>query len=304
MESLLLLFIKGIVRGINALPVDRAVGLIAAILRIVVFFAPSHRKVAMRNLELVFPEKDRRWLVDVYERSLLSFARVVMDSFRLEKLDRDWVRGHVEFPMDLYDKYRREHPGKGLIIATGHLGSFDVMGHSLPHFGKKIAFVVRNFQLKKIDAWFAGIRATYGNRSISRKGALKGVLHSLKEGVDTAVLFDQNVRAEHGVFVDWFGIPAATTALPAIAAIRLKSPIVVCSMQYLGNDRYRVNAVECDCSDVYANDGMSSQEKIVEITRRISDEYQKMILANPAEWFWMHRRWRTRPKGDSRNIYA
>ncbi len=303
MESILLSIIKLFCRAFNSLPLDVANRLVTVLLYAVSFFMRRMKKVAIRNLELAFPQETPEWRIGIYHESVKSFARLIVDSMRIEKIDQKWIDEHLEFPVALYNQLRIDYPNRGIVVATGHLGSFDLMGHCIPYFGRKMAFVVRRFKLKKIDAWWNGIREMGGNRVIAREGAMKNVLRSVREGLDSAILFDQNVRREHGVFVDWFGIQAATTAMPAMVALRLKAPIGVASMEYLGQDRYRVNAVQCQVTDIYENEALTHDEKIVEITRRISVEYEKMIRANPEEWFWMHKRWRTRPEGDSRDFY-
>jgi KDO2-lipid IV(A) lauroyltransferase len=117
------------------------------------------------------------------------------------------------------------------------------------------------------------------------------------------VLFDQNVTRNHAVFVEWFGRPAATSKSVALAALRTEAPIFVASMHYLGDDKYRIEAVECDCRDVYNDATLSTDQKVEQITQLISTEYCKMIEAFPEGWFWIHRRWKTRPESEMEDTY-
>src|SRR5690606_20029609 len=105
------------------------------------------------------------------------------------------------------------------MMATGHLGSFELLAHCVSMYGFPISFVVRPFKLERLNAWWSGIREAAGNRAIARSGAFKEILKELTSGRDVAVLFDQNVTRNHAVFVDWFGRPAATTRTVALAAL-------------------------------------------------------------------------------------
>ena len=305
LDLLLLFAIKALVGALNRLPVDRARRVVCRLLRFALIFMPRHRRVARVNLKLAFPESSPEWREQILEGSIASFARVLVDSARLPLIGPQWVSSHVDTEeVKVYQEMKIRYPGKGVILATGHLGSFDLMGHCVPMLGCKIAFIVRNFKLKRIDAWFNSLREAHGNKVIARTGGVRETIRALKDGMDTAILFDQNVRASHAVFVDWFGVPAATTALPAMAALRLQAPVLVASFCYSGEDNYKFKLVECDFSALYADQTMSNERKVHEITRIISQEYEKMIRSSPEEWFWMHKRWRTRPAAEAENIYA
>jgi KDO2-lipid IV(A) lauroyltransferase len=229
-------------------------------------------------------------------KHVTEIARLVADTVRLPRLDQQWVREHVSFPnLPLYLERLRAQEGRGVVIATGHLGSFELMGHAIGLMGYPLAAVARRFRSPLLDRWWTGLRQASGNQIIDRKGAFKEMINVIQSGRSVAVLFDQNVTRNHAVFVDWFGEIAATTKSVALAALRAEVALFVASMKYVGNDRYEIDAVECDCSDVYRDDALSTDEKVRVITQRLSDHYCHMVAEFPEGWFWMHRRWKTRP---------
>jgi KDO2-lipid IV(A) lauroyltransferase len=171
-------------------------------------------------------------------------------------------------------------------------------------WGHPVAAIARNFKSPRLDRWWRGLREARGNRIIDRSGAYKEMVKELTKGGTVAVLFDQNVRLHHAVFVDWFGKPAATTRAFAMAALRCRVPVMVAGMSYLGgDDKYRVDAIECDFSGVYNDESLNEAEKIELITREISERFTDLVRGFPEGWFWIHRRWKTRPEGDSEQIY-
>ena len=118
-----------------------------------------------------------------------------------------------------------------------------------------------------------------------------------------ALLFDQNVRLGHAVFVDFFGVKAATTKAVALAALRNGAPLIVSSIAYLGQDRYRLDAVECDLKAILEDNALSTDDKVFRITQIATSHFEKMVREFPEGWFWLHRRWKTRPEGQPEDLY-
>jgi KDO2-lipid IV(A) lauroyltransferase len=192
----------------------------------------------------------------------------------------------------------------GVLIATGHLGSFELLGHAIGLKGYPLSAVARRFKSPRLDTWWRGLREATGNTIIDRQGAFREIVRTLATGRSVAVLIDQNVKANHAVFVDWLSKPAATTRAFALAALKTEAPVFVAAMIYTGGDTYRVEAVECDFSMTYRDETLPDVQKIEFITATISEHYCQMIRQFPEGWFWMHRRWKTRPPGEAENVYS
>ena len=288
--------VRAVVTVLNAFPLGFRIKIVAAAVWAITALLPSFKRVSSRNLELAFPEKDAAWRNSIIKQSRASLARVIVDFARLGELNAEWVYSNVDCSfLPRFKEIKAANPGKGVMIATGHLGSFELLAHCVAMYGYPISFVVRPFKLPRFNAWWTGIREAAGNRAIMRKGAFKDVVRDLGTGRDVAILFDQNVTRNHAVFVEWFGRLAATTKTVALAALRTEAPVIVASMGFLGADKYIINACECDFRELYADSTLSSDEKVLRITQQLSQRYEAMIRAHPGEWFWMHKRWKTAP---------
>ena len=281
------------------------VALFIGIFRLAFTLIPRLRRTIDQNLRIAFPDKDHAWRKEIRRKNATEMARLLADTVRLPSLTPEWGESHVEIPaLEAYRRRLQEHPARGVLIATGHLGSFELLGHAIGLRGFPLAAVARKFQSRRFDRWWTGLREARGNKIIDRRGAFKEVVSCISSGMSAAILFDQNVTRNHAVFVDWFGVPAATTRSVALAALRTEAPIFVASIRYCGNDRYHVDAAECDYVDVLRDEKMPSDEKVLVITRRVADMYCEMIRKFPEGWFWMHRRWKTRPDPEGVNIYS
>ncbi len=289
---------------LSALPHRFNVTLFSTIFKILFFVVPRLKSATMRNLEIAFPESDIEWRRSIVQQNTVEMGRLAADAVRLPSLSEEWVREHVSCPMlERYLEVLSKQNGKGILIATGHLGSFELLGHAIGLMGHPLAAVARNFRSPRFNTWWTALRESRGNRIIGRKGAFKEITGTITSGMSVAVLFDQNVTKNHAVFVDWFGRAAATTKSLGLAALRCEVPIFVASIRYVGDDKYVIDAVECDFAGVYHDQDASTDEKVVKITEVISAAYTEMIRSFPEGWFWMHRRWKTRPESEEESVY-
>ncbi len=298
--------IRSFVIFLNILPMGLRLGFCRRLTRIFLVFFPKYRKIALRNIALVFPEMTQDDREKLFQRSISATARFIVDSARLHTLDKEWVEKHVKLEFRPGEELPAGVGGNstGILIVTGHLGSFELMARASAMLGHPLSYIVRDFNLKRLDRWWKMRREEPGNRVIPRDGALIEVLKELDKGNCSAILFDQNVKRNHAVFVPFFGRPAATTKSVAFAALKMKVPVIVVSMSYEGDDNYIMHAEQCDFTSLYSDSSMSYEEKVRVLTEDVTKVFERMILAHPDEWFWMHRRWKTTPEGVPEDFYA
>lgn len=291
----LALFLLSVTRLILlGLPLRLRIGLLRSIVATVFFAKKSLRKVAHRNLTVAFPHLDGAGREQIIKAMFVSIARLISDFFSLPNIDRAWVEKHVSIPYwPRYLELKRADPKRGLLLVTGHLGSFELQGYIMGVLGHPISAVIRSFKLPRLNRWWNTIRSGSGNRVIDRKGAFRVTLSDLNSGRDVALLFDQNVTRNHAVFVDWFGKKAATSRAIALAALRTKTVVLVAALTAVDDENYRMNVTECNFDHIYCDAALSDTQKITAITQHLADAYCEMIRANPEAWFWMHRRWKT-----------
>ena len=126
-------------------------------------------------------------------------------------------------------------------------------------------------------------------------------MHCLSSGENVAVLFDQNVKTNHAAFVPLFGIPAATTKAVAIAALRSGAPTVVCCCVEIAPWRFRMLAEQIPNPIEYPG---SSDEKMLAFLTRAHQSIERFVSEYPEQWYWVHRRFKTRPGGEQETLYS
>jgi KDO2-lipid IV(A) lauroyltransferase len=119
------------------------------------------------------------------------------------------------------------------------------------------------------------------------------MMRLLKDGETVAVLIDQNVRRDDGVFVEFFGRPAATTPVASWLAVKTGAALVPVFTLPLADGRYRLIYEKPVDSRLYA--GPDQRQTVQNLTQHCARILEGYVRRNPEFWLWMHRRWKTRP---------
>lgn len=271
------------------------------VLRIVM---PRSSSVGRRNLELIFPEKSPAEREAILKGSYEALARHLMAFAKAPMLTRERAMAMYDYTelRPVWAKARASAPpGVGCIIVTAHFGSFELLHHAHALQDKPLAVLSRPFRSPLLERFFKRRREMFGNTQFSRDGGQREVMRFLKSGTDVLLVMDQNVRIHHAVFVNFFGIPAATTKTIALASIRTGAPIFFATAVETSPWKFKM---------LYAPIGVpadfpgSNSDKVLAMTEAIHREFERAITAYPEQWMWIHRRYKTRPEGEIENIYG
>jgi KDO2-lipid IV(A) lauroyltransferase len=137
-------------------------------------------------------------------------------------------------------------------------------------------------------------RTRYGNRGIDKKNSVRRVIKLLKAGGVVGILADLNTTRDEGVFCDFFGAPACTTA--GIATLALRTEAVVLPGYLLWDDQARIHRLHFENPVELVVTG-NPKKDVIANTARYAKVLESIIRRHPDQWLWIHRRWRTRPEG-------
>jgi KDO2-lipid IV(A) lauroyltransferase len=130
---------------------------------------------------------------------------------------------------------------------------------------------------------------------LEKKAVVPALFRCLREGKSIALLSDLNQK-RGGLFVDFFGTPAATVTTPALLAIRTGKPVVVGGSWSTGPAlRYRARLE----APIVPRAGADAGEETLRITAAINRLLEGLIREHPEQWNWIHPRWKTRPSPGS-----
>jgi KDO2-lipid IV(A) lauroyltransferase len=280
------------VLGLVPAPVARAAGI--ALGQIVHLLHRRLRRVGMRNLQLAFPELADSERRRVLRRLFTNLGRQLGDFCRFPRYRHQDISQLAVY--DGYENFERAHDrGKGVLFLTAHFGGWEVSSFMHALHGHPLHILVRPLDNACLDRLVTRYRTLSGNRTIPKQDFARAMLEALRAGETVGILMDQNMLPEHGVFVDFFGIPACTSTLMARMALRTDAAVVpgFCLWD-AALRRYRVRfepAMETirsgnEDADIVAN--TAAYTKVIE-------DYARRY---PDQWLWVHRRWKTRPPGE------
>ncbi len=259
-------------------------------------FDRKHRERALANLKRSFPElpqAEREALAEASMQELFMLFVEVLFTTRLIRIDT-WQRyiSLENFQPALDVLLRRK---QGVIVLTAHYGNFEILGYLMAVLGLPTASVARPLDNKYVSEWLFGVREKLGQRIITKKGATEEVVEELEKHGTVAFVADQNAGAK-GVFVDFFGRKASTYKSIGLVAMQYEVPIVIGYARRVA-DRFQFNAGVQDI--IYPQDWKEQPDPLRYITQRYTTAIENVIRVDPGQYWWVHRRWKTRPKGET-----
>ncbi len=180
--------------------------------------------------------------------------------------------------------------GKGAILVTGHFGNWELLGAAVAGRGYPISFIVGRQGNALVDRRINGYRKAMGVDIIYRGAALREIPRALERGEFVALLADQDA-GPGGVFVDFLGTPASTPKGAAHFACRFQVPILFGATVRDAEGRHRALLSE----PIWPVKGADEEEEIMRLTSEYTDRLARAIYQSPEQYFWPHRRWKTRP---------
>jgi KDO2-lipid IV(A) lauroyltransferase len=181
--------------------------------------------------------------------------------------------------------------GKGLLVLASHFGNWEIMALAFSLKYRPINLVVRPLDNLFLDTLIESVRARGGNQIIAKKGSLRKILHLLEQGEPVAMLIDQNVSRYEGVFVPFFKEIACTNKALSTLALRTDAPVIPAYNVRQQDGSYRV---VIGPEVVLVRSGNTTRD-IEENTARFNRVIESYVRRYPEQWFWVHRRWKTRP---------
>jgi Kdo2-lipid IVA lauroyltransferase/acyltransferase len=181
-------------------------------------------------------------------------------------------------------------------VLTGHLGAWELAPFAQGLYGHPLHFLVREVDNPRVNALVNCYRTRSGNVPIEKNESARAVLRILRDGGTVGILADQNTQPEESVFVDFFGVPASTTSGIARVALRTGAAVVPGYIYWdAGEKKYHLRFEQ---EVVLARSGDPERDAL-ENTARFTQIIENAIREHPEQWVWMHKRWHTRPKGES-----
>ena len=260
----------------------------------------KHRRRGISNIRRSFPDSTERQCRALARESLQQMVMLAVEMLFTTNLIRiDTFARHIEFEnfTEVLELLIRRDTG--LIMLTGHYGNWEILGYVLATLGFETTSIARPLDNPYVNRWILGVRKRQGQKIVAKKGATDEVIPVIEAKGAVGFIADQNAGSK-GVFVDFFGRKASTYKSIALLAMEYQVPIVV-GYARRGGQAFHFHLGVQDI--IYPANWENQPDPLRYITQRYSKALEDVVRKDPAQYLWVHRRWKTRPKGEAAEKY-
>src|SRR6516162_4153741 len=186
--------------------------------------------------------------------------------------------------------------GKGVLFLTGHMSAWELAPFAHALYSHPLHFLVRPVVNPRVDALINRYRCLSGNQPIEKNRSARAILKVLAEGGTVGILTDTNTSLDEGVFVDFFGRPASTTSGIARIALRTDAAVIPGFLVWEASEKKYHLEFGRALDLVRTGD---EDADVRENTARFMAVIEAYVREHPDQWLWVHKRWKTRPPGES-----
>lgn len=248
------------------------------------------RQIVLANLEACFgQELDPAQLRRLARRFYRNLGMTLMEFLAIPRLRPDQVEQLVELE-------GREHldavmaGGRGGLLVSGHFGNWELLAARLAAAGYKVNYIAKSQANPEVDRIQNEIRARAGIGILRSGSDVKAMVLALRRREFIGLLADQDAGKD-GVFTPFLGRPASVFRGTAYLAWKLKCPIVTGHILRRPDGRH-VTVIE---PAVFPDQQWDEETAVARLTEIHVQRLEAAVRKAPDHYFWLHRRWKTRP---------
>jgi KDO2-lipid IV(A) lauroyltransferase len=231
----------------------------------------------------------RRIYVEMWQHQVLNIMELM----------RFYGGRRAEFAEGL-EVYGEEHVqaalarGKGALILTAHLGNYVLMGIlAVQRFGYSLSIISKVLKNRVAEELFESLRQAGGVNGIHAQQAYRPAVRALRRQELVGFMLDQQRPASQGVFVDFFGRLASTSPGLAFMSAATGAPVVPVFIRRKASGGHILEALP-----LMEPPPDREEETIRQHTAVYTKIIEEQVRRTPAQWLWLHKRWKSRPLGE------
>ena len=278
----------GLIRLLTLLPLPVLAVLGTVVGELTYYLFGSRRKITIRNLSVCFPEWSEKKTKSVTKQCFrligqsLFFTGVnwYASPKRLDRIVKIINREH-------YDHALAE--GKNIILLAPHFCALEVAGYALNRERPMIT-MFQHAKNRLVDHAVKQNRSRFGGILVERKEPLRSLIKLIRQGYPFYYLPDQDAR-DKGVFAPFFGVQASTIPFLGKFAAMSKATVIPVSTRILPYGRGFEVRLGAPLENFPSGDDIAD-------TTAMNKTIEEMVKPMPEQYFWVHKRFKTRPEGE------
>jgi len=257
------------------------------------FLDKHHKKITIDNLSHAYGhEMSRKEIITLARKIFNNTARMLFEYAWFYSPGSKHDSGF--FCVKGMEHLKAAHAKKkGVLLLSAHLGNFELTAALVSIVDFPITVVYRKIKSKPFDLLVQKNRESVGAKLFPLHNALDGVSQALEQGNLIGLLMDQNVGRKRGVFIDFFGRKAC--ANPGLSKLALQTGAPVIPVFIYREKGKFIFEIQPELPLIKTGDITND---ILKNTQIQNITIEKIVRRYPEQWFWVHRRWKTRPLGE------
>lgn len=243
------------------------------------YISGRDRRVVINNMRIVCGNLSDKELAGMSREVFRNFARYLVDFFRFEKIDSQYIKSMVRV-VGRENVERALENGKGVIMLSAHIGNWELGGAVLASLGYDINVVALPHSHKGINDFFRRQRGIVNMKAIEIGSALKGCYKVLKSNGLLALLGDRDFT-KNGVPADFFGRKVLLPVGAAALCHRIDAPVVPC---FMVREKDYTFTISMD-SPIYSDQSISEDKDVERLMKIFSGIIEYYVRRYPMQWY-------------------
>ena len=253
--------------------------------KIFLIFGPFFRskKIIENNISLVFPQSNFEFKKKIMNNMWKSYGKILAEYIFIKRFRNINTQKFLEIKgQKILDQVKiSKNP---VIFISGHFDNFELMAMHIEKSGIDLAAIYRPLNNIFLNPLMENIRKKYICHKQIKKGisGTKEILKHFKSGTSIALMIDQ--RVTQGTRTLFFNKEALTTTIPAQFVKKFNCKIIPIYIERKNNEKFIL--------EIMNPLDFENSQTIENITLKLNQSLEKMIIKNPNQWIWSHNRWK------------
>lgn len=292
-------FLKSMAKGVACLPARWAQALGRGAGWVLAHGMRLRRTYVLEVLARSFPEKTPDEHRAIYAAMCRHQALNLVEILRFAGGREEEIRARIEVSGEEVVKQALER-GKGVLVLIAHFGNYDLMGLFASRLlGYPVTIITKTLKNQRLNELWWELRQKAGLKTLPSHNAYRACVRALRRNELVGFMLDQNRPSGQGVFVDFFGKPASTTPGLAMMSAQTGAPVVPVFMRRMPDGRHVLEA-----RPVIEPPPDRKEETLRACTAAYTKIIEDEIRRDPAQWMWLHKRWKSRPANEAESAPA
>ena len=249
------------------------------------FIGPFFRskQIIHSNIKRGIPDISSDNLKNITRLMWNNYGRLFAEYMFIKNFRHGKLENKIQIEgQEILDEIKRSE--KKVIFISGHFSNFELMAMYLEKTGIKLSTIYRPLNNIFLNRIMEGIRKKFICKYQIKKGigGLKKLISLKKNNYSTALMIDQ--RVSEGILCNLFNQDALTTTIPAQLVKKFNIPVVPVYIERIKDLNFKIT--------INKPINFSKEDSVKNITLKLNQLLETMILKKPEQWIWSHNRWK------------